>query len=212
MQKGSDCEHLQASWDGWLAGDLEGEGRRELDGHLEACPRCAAQLESLTGLLTEAKALPRAASAARSWKGLARRLEAEREKRRATRRWLEPAALVAAGLALLAGLLATSTICILGVMAIAIAAVWALGLTPKLRTRRRFNLPQLFALVTICCLTLALAHYVGLIELASACIVAIVCLGAFCLFGAIALPAALLLAHALSWVAQRARALLRKPG
>jgi anti-sigma factor RsiW len=44
------CRPFDEDLSAWIDGELAAERRREVDAHLEACPRCAARLDELRGV------------------------------------------------------------------------------------------------------------------------------------------------------------------
>ncbi|MDH3498174.1 MAG: zf-HC2 domain-containing protein [Gemmatimonadota bacterium] len=100
----SDCERIGVLLDDYLSGTLRAGDRTEVERHLEACPTCAREAETLRRLLADARALPRSIAPPRDlWRGIDARLEEERPAR-SGRRFIRvrPRLLAAAAVVLVA--------------------------------------------------------------------------------------------------------------
>jgi anti-sigma-K factor RskA len=69
------CREVRALLDELVDGTLQGEARREVEGHLRGCVECGASEEKLRALLARVGALPRSVAPARDpWPDIARRI------------------------------------------------------------------------------------------------------------------------------------------
>lgn len=80
-------EHVDELYTAYLDGTLTEAQGREVQAHLDACPRCAAGLEEIRALVLELQALPETPAPAQFAAGVRARLGAQRPPRR---RWLLP--------------------------------------------------------------------------------------------------------------------------
>ena len=88
------CAQVRAHLGDHLEGDLDGSVRAQVDGHLEACPNCANELQELRSTVALVRSLPDLAAPVGLADAVMRRIEDGEGRRQrlsfSVRRWIDP--------------------------------------------------------------------------------------------------------------------------